>query len=342
MTTFADPGIDPYLTPAKLGDWLGANGPRYDDPAFRERVTHILGLGLRWQRFNFDFPACCRPAMLTSMVHAVTWAVAQGVAPVALFSVTGFDGAMLSSGLPSDAGLAVYETKLVTVLSALIDAGVRVFESHNEWNGPGVHNQPDASRTAQVLAMTHSIAHSIAEQRGVRVMVLPGGTASSAPSAIWYAQAAYARLCAQPWGLGLDASAHHAGAYPYDPHLPSNKAQAWNGFYQTEWVNAVVDTARPGLRTWVTEIPWPTSGPGPHFADEITAANRAEVDLLVLADWMGHGIAGPVFVYHGCPDGAPGTDTSAGFGIRRPDGSNKAVCSVLVNFAEAPPTALHP
>lgn len=341
MTTFADVGIDPYLEPATLGDWMGANGPRYDDPAFRERVTFIRGLGLRWQRFNLDFPACCRPVSLERMVGAMTWAVAASVAPIALFSVTGFDGHMLTSGLPNDAGLAIYETKLVPVVTALIDAGVRVFESHNEWNGPGVHNQPDSARTARVLAMTHSVVHAVAAQRGVDVMVLPGGTASSAPSSVWFAQSAYARLVADPLGLGLDASAHHAGAYPYDPHTPTNKAQAWNGFYQTEWVNQVVDTQRPGLRTWVTEIPWPTTGPGPHFADEVTAAQRAEVDLLVLADWMNHGIAGPVIVYHGCPDGSPGSDTSAGFGIRRSDGSSKAVCSVLAEFA-ASATTLHP
>lgn len=342
MVTVDDPGIDPYLFPKRLGDWLGAMGPRYDSPAFREQAAHILGLGLRWQRYNFDFPACCRPAMLEAMVNAATWAVAQGIAPICHFSVTGFDGAILPNGLPTDAGLLVYETKLVPVVTAMIDAGVRVFESHNEWNGPGVHNQPDAQRTATVLGMTHSIVHAIGRERGVDVLCIPGGTASSASSTIWYAQSAYARLITQPLGLGLDASTHHAGAYPYDPHTPTNKTQAWNGFYQTEWVNGVVDTARPGLRTWVTEIPWPTTGPGAHFADEKTAAARAEVDLLIMADWMGHGITGPVLVFHGCPDGTPGFDNSAGFGIRRADGSDKAVCAVLKDFAAAPPLALHP
>lgn len=333
-----DIGIDPYLAPATLGDWLGANGPRYDDPAFLERIGFVRNLGLRWQRFNCSFGACCRPALLPKMTQAMGQAIAADVAPIVLFSTTGYDGATMSNGLPTDAGLQAYESQLVPVVGAFLDAGVRVFESHNEWNGPGVAGVPDAPRTAQVLAMTHSIVHALAEQRGVRAMVLPGGTASSAPNATWYAPAAYTKLLASQWGQSFDGSAHHAGAYPYDPHAAGVRNQSWNGFYQTQWVHDVVATKRSRLRTWVTEIPWPTTGPGAHFETEAIAASRAEADLLELASMMNAGVAGPVLVYHGCPDGAPGTDTTAGFGIRHADGSPKAVCDVLKAFGEAPTT----
>lgn len=336
-----DVGIDPYLEPATLGDWLGANGPRYDNPAFREQAGFIRDLGLRWQRFNLDFPACCRPAMLAKMIAAMGQAIAIEVAPIVHFSVTGFDNAIMSNGLPTDVGLAAYESMLVPVIEQFLEVGCRVFESHNEWNGPGVKGSPDVPRTAQVLAMTHSIVHALAEKRGVRAMVLPGGTAT-ASSAPWYAPAAYTKLLATQWGQSFDGSAHHAGAYPYDPHQPGTVSQAWNGFSQVKWVHDVVSTKRPGLRTWVTEIPWPTTGPAPHFETEKIAADRASEDLLILADWQGEGIAGPVLVFHGCPDGTPGFDNTAGFGIRHADGTPKMVCAVLKEFAAAKPLAQHP
>lgn len=341
--TITDVGIDPFYEPANYGDWLGANGPRYDSPAFQEQCEHIRAWGIRWQRFNFDFPACCRPANLAAIVSAVEFAIAHEVAPIALFSITGYDGAILTSGLPSDTGLAHYEAKLLPVVEELVGAGVRVFESHNEWNGPGVRGMVDVPRTAHVLASTHSIVHAVAAQQGGHdVLVLPGGTAAVSNPA-WYAPNAYGALLADPWGLSFDAPAHHAGAYPYDPHTATNQSQPWNGFYQTQWVSDAVSQYRTGAgkRVWVTEIPWPTSGPAAHFPDEKTAAARARVDLLHMIDLAQHGAAGPVLVYHGCPDGAPGTDTTAGFGMRRGDGTDKAVCAVVSEFA-ALPTVIRP
>lgn len=341
-------GTKELFAPATIGDWLGANGPATATvPDWKERVDWILGLGVNIVRLNTHLAWYARPAYLPHCLTMYKYIIDNGGVPLPVMGGS-IDGFQNPGNQTTNEGLAILQQRLIKPFLAMFDAGVRAIEGPNEWDGPGVKGVVDVPRTVEVSRILYETWHVVGEMKNTRVLCIGGGTSTLAPTGVkavsapgafppgttegqLFAPLAWKSFMSLRGGLSFDAPAHHAGAYPFDPHTAENRSKPWNGFWQTATIANDVQKVLPGQRVWVTEIPHPEGAGG--FSTEKAAADRAGQDLMRMVEMMGRGLVGPVLSYHGCRDDDPGHDNSHRNGLRRSNGNEKPTANVWRQYA---------
>jgi hypothetical protein len=356
--------IEAFYEPQCLGDWLGANGPGTPtSPNAKEETEWIREyLGVRWIRLNTGMEWFTRVDYFPKYLDLVEYATSLGL--IVVPSISGApDGMRLndsSASLPSDAGLDALQQTLLAPFEALYDVGLRVVETHNEWDGPGMHGLPvDVPRVVEAHRVVGEAWRNVTNRRGDgRTLLIPGGTsgasfvvsAAQAPGAFppgdtegkLYPRQAYRSFISRRGGQFFDHANHHAGAFPYNPYHADQRQQPYNGLAAVDWIHDEVAAPERGrttpFRVFVTELPWPDDVDYDDVSatGEEGAACRARADLIFLLERMSRGIAGPTMVYHGCRDGVSGHDAAHLFGMRREDGSAKPTAEVVKRYAALP------
>lgn len=338
--------LSSYYRPRIRGDWMGANVPFHNDPNREESVTFINGLGVKWARVSLDLAGLLSTSTRAAMCDYIAYITDLGMNVIALCGYSPGDAYAITPGngksAPSDSGLDYLARSLRTPFGDLMDAGARVLEMWNEWNFYDLNFVGgDVARLAKLWRSMSAQWRSVGVSKRVGdVLVITGSTAGAEGTASrpYAPDALTALLNAEPnshhW---FDGIGHHPSLFPSDPLDPTKYGQPWNAFSQTDNLYATAAfVGRPDARIWATEMTWPTWGTGALAGEEAEQATRARSDLTKWFEWQDSGQAGPALVYHGMRDNAPGSDTSHGAGIRRADGSQKPVCSVLTELSQLP------
>jgi hypothetical protein len=323
-----------WYQPSTLGDWMGVCGPATPiAPDFKEEVDFAAELGVKFIRLNGEQEWLSRPMFWDQWRTALRYVVSMGLEPVQLLNGA-LDGyAMPDSGMPTDQGLAVMQTKAYDGLEAIHDAGCNIIETQNEADGPGVKIHPDIPRFVKEHRLLYESWHSIGARHGERVLCITGGMSGyglKLPDGTQlYPDVFEARVLSERGALALDGMGAHPYAFSFDPWSSLNMNQPWNAVQTMRKAIEMVRAEKPGTRMWITEVGWPTD-----VLSERQARDRANTDMQHFVDWQNQGFGGPIFIYEAAKDGTVGHDNSHKFGLRRSDGTWKPTANIIQAYAQ--------
>jgi hypothetical protein len=334
------------LKPTKCGDWLGMFGPLVDSPTFTADINYIAGLGASLVRLLVPMDkltAASQTYRNQYILPAITGCLNAGLLPMAVIT-GGPSGYTIASGstggtLVSDAGLNILDTLILVGLEDMFKAGMRIIESQNEWDGPGVSIPAniDPPRFVETHRLLYEMWHALGSKYGQTVIGITGGTSVAAFTYLgspFYPLVAAQTFVQQRGCTALDGYGHHPYCFGSNPWASANETQVWNGCTKTTAIASVIQARRPHIRVWLTEVSWPDDVGA--IGTESAAYARCAEDLQMFRYWQELGIAGPVFAFHSQKDGTAGFDNSHNFGIRRSTGVDKPTAGVIRDFAAQP------
>jgi hypothetical protein len=205
--------------------------------------------------------------------------------------------------------------------------GVHAWEIWNEPN-MAMFWAPRADPVAYTAML--KLAGAAIKRADASATVVTGGLSPASDNGRDVApQTFLASIYAHGGGGSFDAVGYHPYSYPYPPMY----AAAWNTFYRTPDVHALMARNGDGAKQiWGTEIGFPT-GTG---SQAVSAAAQADDITAAIAQWTSWSFHGPIFFYTIRDLGTNRSDVNDNMGMVDHAGAPKPVFDAVRRQLQAP------